>query len=138
MLKFSTQIGLFQQIISDKITISAKTDSLKIEDNKFYGKPPRFFNQIDPLTRKETRFDETNYLKYFLNVNNISYDNLLNKLMDNLTKSQKLYGLNYMLERENVSTNTMTIYFNILSVMANESYSKNNEKMKYLYKTFVS
>ena len=61
-------MGLFQQIIPDKNTIAAKTDSLKIEDNKFYGKPPRFFNQIDPLTRRETKFDETIYLKYFLGV----------------------------------------------------------------------
>ena len=109
-----------------------------MEDNKFFGKPPKFFYQIDPLTRKETKYEDVIYLKFFINMNNLSQENILNRLMDNLAKCQKLYQLHYMIGRENISYNTMTIYFNILSVISNENYSSNFEKMKYLYKTFIS
>lgn len=71
-------------------------------------------------------------------MNNLTSENILNKLIDDLSKSQKLYQINYINEKENILSNTMTIYFNILSVQSNENYSRNSEKMKYLYKTFVS
>ncbi len=131
-------MGILQQQ-QDKNSLSISSlNSLKMEDNKFYGKPPRFFYQIDPLTRKETKFDEATYLKFFINMNSLTQENIFNRLMDNLTKAQKLYQSHYMIGRENISSNTMTIYFNILSIISNENYSSNNEKMKYLYKTFIS
>ena len=75
-----------------------------------------------------------------MNTNNINLDFLYNKLNESLSKAQKLYT-NYLLIKpkdNSVGSTTMTIFFNTLSVLYNDTYTKNYEKLKYLYKSFVT
>jgi hypothetical protein len=112
---------------------------MKYRENKFYGKSPKLYEQIDPLTEKDYEYDENFYLNTFLSKYNINYDFLYSKLTEFLNKAERLYSTHMMLSKENTKGITsMTIFFNILSILYNDSYSKNPEKLKILYKNFVS
>jgi hypothetical protein len=121
------------------LSSNIKSENMKYRENKFYGKAPRLYEQIDPLTEKDYEFDENFYMKTFISNFNINYDFLFNKLTENLNKSERLYSTHMITPKENSNGITsMSIFFNILSILYNESYSKNSEKLKILYKNFIS
>jgi hypothetical protein len=125
----------------NKIDFSnSKLENIKIKPSVYYGKIPKFYEQIDPLTEKEYDFDELCYLKLFLANNGISLDWLYSKLNEEMSRSEKLYNEYYIIKKVSNSLpmlNSMTIFFNILSVKANPLLATNNEKLKFLYKSFV-
>ena len=109
----------------------AKSDAVKTRDNKYFGKVPQFYEQIDPLTEKKVDFDENVYLRQFLNI--ITLDSVSSKLNENINKAQKVY----LAQTKKGTDSSMTIFFNQLSILYNEGYLNNYEKLKYLYKSFV-
>lgn len=137
MIKFIKDYGGVENFINfDK---NIKSDTIKIRESKFYGKAPKFYIQVDPLTEKDLDFDGGIYMKLFCNNFGVDIDNLNNRLNENLNRAQKLYSQFYLHSKENsLGCSTMTIFLNILSLISNDNYSKNYEKMKYLYKTFIS
>jgi hypothetical protein len=121
------------------LSSNIKSENMKYRENKFYGKAPKLYEQIDPLTEKDYEFDDNFYMKTFISNFNINYDFLFNKLTENLNKAERLYSTHMITPKENSNGITsMTIFFNILSILYNESYSKNSEKLKILYKNFIS
>lgn len=112
---------------------------MKYRESKFYGKAPKLYEQIDPLTEKDYEYDENFYLKTFISLNNINYDFLYNKLTEYLNRADRLYSTYMVQSKENSKgVTSMTIFFNILTILYNDSYSKYSEKLKILYKNFIS
>jgi len=72
----------------------------------------------------------------FKNTYSIDLNFFYSKLNENLNKAQTMYTKNYLI-KENQITNTMSIFFNIISILNNDTLSNNYEKMKYLYKSFI-
>jgi hypothetical protein len=115
-------------------------ENIKLKQSIYYGKVPKFYEQIDPLTEKEYDFDESIYLKIFLTNNNIGLDFLYSKLNEEMARSEKLYNDYYLVKKVSNSLpllNSMSIFFNILSIKVNPNLATNNEKLKYLFKSFV-
>lgn len=130
-------------------------------ESKFYGRQYKIYEQIDPLTEKQIEFDKIVYLKNFISTNNLNKANLSKKLIDNLYKAEKSYRKLLIKTDENTNNSTMTVYFNILSMINFDDYGilskeseidysekeesfnpsfdqKNNlEKLKCIFKGFV-
>lgn len=113
-------------------TKGIKLESVKTKESKYFGKPPIFYIQIDPLTKKDLDFDENIYLKLFITSYNINSETLFGRLNENIMRSKKLYQSNFLNGKEN---NTMMIYFNMITLL---HVDQNNEKLKYLYKPIAN
>ncbi len=112
------------------------------------------------MTEKSIEFDKLNYLKNFIIQNNINKSQLTKRLIDNLSKAERSFKKFFIYQRENC-TSTMTLYFNILTMinlddfkilnkydeieyLGNYSdYSPTDEKklnlerIKYIFKSFI-
>ena len=136
LLQFINQIGMDQLLLTtDKSYMNIiMNTNLQIRENKYFGKAPTFYIQIDPLTEKTFEEDENLYIRYMIQQNNISTDTLYAKLNDNINIAQKLYNSLYNLNMGS----TMVIYLNILTVLSNEELKNNSDKLKYYYKAFMN
>jgi len=103
------------------------------KESKFYGRQYKIFEQIDPLTEKNIDFDKIIYLKNFITQNNINKNQLTKKLLENLLKAERLYKKFLISQKEN-STTTMTLYFNILSMINLDDYKilNKHDEIDYL------
>jgi len=108
------------QKIEDFEEINGKKNIKKnkkiIYDSKFFGRQYKVFEQIDPLTEKQVEFDGIFHIKNFIEENKISKNLLSRRLVENLTKAEKLYR-NFFLNKKEINQSTMAIYFNILSMI---------------------
>jgi hypothetical protein len=130
-IKFINQLGgieNFSNIIDKNVQL------LKFGESKFFGKAPYFYFQVDPLTKKEVGFDENIYLKTFINNYNISLENFYNRINENIFRAQKTYYSTYFKEKIQM---TLSLYFNVLTLLTNENYKNDIDKLKFLYRSFV-
>lgn len=120
---------------------SSFPSNIKFKESKYFGKVPKFYEQIDPLTIRDIEFDEKLFLKFFVVHNKVNLNQLEIKFIELLNKSEKFYTDHFLIQKQNTNithTNSLTIFFNILAVKSNWNIAKNNEKLKYLYKSFIS
>jgi hypothetical protein len=110
-----------------------KTESYKIRENKYYGKPPKFYLMIDPLNEKEVPFDEGICIKNYLSNNNFSKEHLFLKLNESLSKAERAYKKLYPKDKE---PNVLSLNINILTMLSIDP--TNLEKLQYLYKPILS
>jgi hypothetical protein len=81
------------------------------------------------LTEKQIDFNIVFHIKCFIKENKISKNLLSRRLVENLTKAEKLYKNFYFNKKEKEMTqSTMTIYFNILSMIELDDFKILNKK----------
>jgi hypothetical protein len=116
---------------SSIITIerNVKIESIYIRASKFFGKAPNFYIKLDPLTEKAVEYDDSIYIKMFMNKFNINKENLFCILNENISNSEKQYHDTFLKDKE---SNSMALYFNFLSLLNKDKID--NEKLKYIYK----
>lgn len=102
---------------------------IKIVESKYYAKFPRYFFNVDPLTKIDLGFDEFIYIKLYLCT--INQDKINLKLKEFINNAQKLYK-NFFLK----DNHTMSIFFQ--NMMINELGDKSEEKLKNYMKNFVT
>ncbi len=102
---------------------------IKIVESKYYAKFPRYFFNVDPLTKIDLGFDEYIYIKLYLCT--INQDKINLKLTEFINNAQKLYK-NFFLK----DNHTMTIFFQ--NMLMNELSEKSEEKIKNYMKNFVT
>jgi hypothetical protein len=109
-----------------------RTDAYKIRENKYYGKPPRFFIEIDPLNEKEVPYDESVCIRSYLCNNNLSTEHLFLKLNENLSKAERAYRKLFPRDKEH----SLSLYINILTKLSIDP--SNLEKLQYLYRPILA
>lgn len=110
-----------------------KLDNIEIRPSKFYGKLPKFFIRIDPLTDKDVEYDDILYLKMFMAMYNIKEESFISLLDQSLINSQKWYQNSFLKDKEN---NTMVLYMNYLALLC-----KNNldgSRLRSIYKMIIN
>ncbi len=81
------------------------------------------------MTEKQIDFNIVFHIKCFIKENKISKNLLSRRLVENLTKAEKLYKNFYFNKKEKEMTqSTMTIYFNILSMIELDDFKILNKK----------
>jgi hypothetical protein len=136
LINLITELG-YDNLINSSLT-SIKTETVRLRENKFFGKAPKFYVQIDPLTEQSSDFEENIWIKLFIHQHNLNDNSLMVKLMENLSKAEKIYYLSYLTQGKNAESSTLAIYFSILSLCKVPNNGFTNEKLKTIYGSFLS
>ena len=106
MSETNKKIEDFEEINGKK---NIKKNKKIIYDSKFFGRQYKVFEQIDPLTEKQVEFDGIFHIKNFIEENKISKNLLSRRLVENLTKAEKLYR-NFFLNKKEINQSTIAIF----------------------------
>jgi hypothetical protein len=94
---------------------------LKIIESKYFAKFPRYFVNVDPLTKIDLGFDENIYFRLYMCTINQDIINL--KISEYIANAQKLYR-NFFLK----DNSTMNIFFQ--NLITRDLLEKSEDKLK--------
>lgn len=84
------------------------------------------------MTERTVDFDKIYYIKNFISVNSLNKSTLSKRLVDNLFRAEKLYK-KYLINYPENSDSTLTLYFNILSMVNIDDFKVLDKHQEIVY-----